>query len=219
MSTILKALQKVEEGVRQQDETSPPPGESGQIWGKPVDQKRRRKFSIRPWLMLLVGVAGGLAFLVFFGTGGELRKVPKEAEIVPVPIVETVPTVIKTVREVRTAPASEVVRLSEQKPRPILEKKKQKTGKAAISINGANSPKTGKKVVSPNLSTAASGFIVSGIAYQADRSVCFAIINDTALGEGEAIQGAVVQEILEDRVRLEKGGAIFEVLLSKKPRL
>jgi type II secretory pathway component PulC len=60
--------------------------------------------------------------------------------------------------------------------------------------------------------------VVSGIAFQDDRAVRFAIVNDVALGEGETIQGAVVEEIFEDRVRFARNGTAFEVALSKRKR-
>jgi len=58
------------------------------------------------------------------------------------------------------------------------------------------------------------GIIVSGIAWQDERSLRRAVINGFLVGEGAEIQGAKIIEIKENRVRFSGGGEIFEVVHS-----
>ncbi|ALC16615.1 hypothetical protein DSOUD_1843 [Desulfuromonas soudanensis] len=53
--------------------------------------------------------------------------------------------------------------------------------------------------------------IVTGIAYQQDREGRLAVVNELPVMEGTLIEGARIEEILEDRVRFVKDGRTFEV--------
>jgi general secretion pathway protein B len=55
---------------------------------------------------------------------------------------------------------------------------------------------------------------LSGIAWQDERNLRRAVLNGALVGEGAQVAGARVVEIKEDRVRLSRGGQIFEVQLS-----
>lgn len=55
---------------------------------------------------------------------------------------------------------------------------------------------------------------VSGIAWQEERSLRRAVLNGTLVAEGAEVSGARVVEIKENRVRLSRGGQIFDVLFS-----
>ncbi len=58
-------------------------------------------------------------------------------------------------------------------------------------------------------------FSVSGIAWNKDSADRLAIVNGQPLTTGSFLEGAVVEEILPDRVRFSQGGRTFEVHLSK----
>jgi len=55
---------------------------------------------------------------------------------------------------------------------------------------------------------------VSGIAFQ-DGSESAAVINGITVSNGSMIEGARVEEIQKDRVRLSRGGEMFEIILDK----
>ncbi|HZV81823.1 MAG TPA: general secretion pathway protein GspB [Geobacteraceae bacterium] len=58
-------------------------------------------------------------------------------------------------------------------------------------------------------------FAVSGIAWNKDSADRLAIVNGQPLTTGSFLDGAVVEEILPDRVRFSQGGKTFEVPLGK----
>lgn len=55
---------------------------------------------------------------------------------------------------------------------------------------------------------------VSGIAWQEERRLRRAVVNGVLVAEGAEVAGARVVEIRENRVRLSRGGQIFDVLFS-----
>jgi general secretion pathway protein B len=55
---------------------------------------------------------------------------------------------------------------------------------------------------------------ITGIAWQDERSLRRAVINGTLVGEGAEIAGAHVIEIREDKVRLSRGGQVFDAAFS-----
>jgi general secretion pathway protein B len=55
---------------------------------------------------------------------------------------------------------------------------------------------------------------VSGIAWQDERNLRRAVLNGTLVGEGAQVAGARVVEIRENRVRLSRGGQVFEIPLT-----
>lgn len=52
---------------------------------------------------------------------------------------------------------------------------------------------------------------LSGIAYQDDRRARRAVVNGYLLQEGSQVSGAVITDILQDRVRFSQGGRSFEL--------
>ena len=55
---------------------------------------------------------------------------------------------------------------------------------------------------------------ITGIAWQDERSLRRAVVNGTLVMEGAEIAGARVVEIREDRVRLSRGGQVFDAVFS-----
>jgi general secretion pathway protein B len=55
---------------------------------------------------------------------------------------------------------------------------------------------------------------ISGIAYQDERRMRRAVLNGALVGEGAEVAGARVVEIRETKVRLSRGGQVFEVPFS-----
>lgn len=59
--------------------------------------------------------------------------------------------------------------------------------------------------------TGDSSIVVSGIAWQDERSLRRAVINGQLVGEGAEIQGVKVVEIRENRVKFSRNGSFFEI--------
>jgi len=76
-------------------------------------------------------------------------------------------------------------------------------------------PPARKQAAAAPAASAEPAFSVSGIAWNKDSADRLAIINGQPLTTGSAIAGAVVEEILPDRVRFSKNGRTFEVHLGK----
>jgi general secretion pathway protein B len=55
---------------------------------------------------------------------------------------------------------------------------------------------------------------ITGIAWQDERSLRRAVLNGSLVGEGAEVAGARVVEIRENKVRLSRGGQLFEVIMS-----
>ena len=55
---------------------------------------------------------------------------------------------------------------------------------------------------------------ITGIAWQDERRLRRAVVNGTLVGEGAEVAGARVVEIREDRVRLSRGGQLFDAVFS-----
>lgn len=223
MSTVLKALQKVEELHRQQGLSA---GDLEPFADSPGGRSPRRVSGV--WLvagLLTCGIAGAglwygairdIELVPAIGSGhsdgGGLK--PVSAEPVAVASVRTgnSPSIVRSDEQLERNSR----RLGGQEVPPVVQ---APPAPEATGIT-ARPPAKGVEKTSPPRRTPAlqPRFVVSGIAYQDDRTVRFAIVNDVALGEGETIQGAVVEEIFEDRVRFARKGTAFEVALSKRKR-
>jgi len=68
--------------------------------------------------------------------------------------------------------------------------------------------------VAPAVTPAKPVLKVDGIAYQ-DGAESVAVINGITVSNGSVIEGARVEEIQKDRVRLSRGGEKFEIILDK----
>lgn len=75
-----------------------------------------------------------------------------------------------------------------------------------------------RKQAAPAAETAEPALSVSGIAWNKDSSDRLAIVNGQPLATGAAVNGAVVEEILPDRVRFSHNSRTFEVFLGKSAK-
>ena len=223
MSTVLKALQKVEELHRQQGLSA---GDLEPFADSPGGRSRRRMSTV--WLvagLLTCGIAGAG---VWHGANRDIELVPTVGSegsggggLKPVsgePVAVALAPALNSPPMVRSDEQGEKDSrgLGGQEVPPMVQPPpaRETAGKTA------RPPAKGVEKTSPPRRTPVlqPRFVVSGIAFQDDRTVRFAIVNDVALGEGETIQGAVVEEIFEDRVRFARKGTAFEVALSKRKR-
>jgi len=104
-------------------------------------------------------------------------------------------------------------------PLPPLQPRHEQTESIPSLPSTASPPATlpppSAKKPEPPAESAEPAFSVSGIAWNKDSADRLAIINGQPLTTGSAVGGAVVEEILPDRVRFSRGGGSFEVHLGK----
>lgn len=67
----------------------------------------------------------------------------------------------------------------------------------------------------PAVAGTPEGVKLTGIAWQENRKLRRAVINDVLVGEGVLVAGAKVVEIRPAAVRFEKNGAVYEVVLPR----
>lgn len=75
-------------------------------------------------------------------------------------------------------------------------------------------PKPPPREAASVVQAAPADIAITGIAWQDERSLRRAVVNGTLVMEGAEVAGARVVEIREDRVRLSRGGQVFDALFS-----
>lgn len=250
MSSILKALRKLEEEKSAQQEGS-------------VDIARdilrlplRRRNSKRSWLLpagAAVFLLSAVIALAFFLPQGKeplstapvapgLQAAPSPAISLPavspsVPAAHTAPPPSRAQEVVPSAPSRRstgslknvpaeetVVEVSVDNPSlpslaessPPKERKKQPaaSGKSSRPSVPPLPPLPKGERFSSVAPKSEPSFRLSGIAYQDDPEARVAVVNDLPVMKGTSIEGAMVQEILPDRVRLAlPGGGALDLFL------
>lgn len=201
MSLILDALKKMEQErkARQGSGIDLRP----EVLGRPAPEPRRR-----PWGKPVILVAAGIVILgMGVGAGIALKKgapattgepspftvrkeaAPHLAPPPPPPVpVETTPTPVPLKRAPLPAPAPGPA------PQPVL--------RPAMADQPTGSDYPGAEL------------IVSGIAWQEERSLRRAVVNGSLVAEGAEVAGARIVEIGERRVKFSQGGRTISVSLS-----
>jgi general secretion pathway protein B len=228
MSSILDALRKVDE-QKSARRRQPLDLTQGVLKGNAVAQGVRFK----PWQLALAffAVAAISILITLLATGPQKRgaQVPtavnvspgtpqgKQSPAAPVSPVTTVPLVpatvtpgqpvtlvvakpLQSIKPVKTGPPSQVTSIAEQVPtaRPAF------TEEVVATIP----EQTPARVQPPTLK-------VTGIGWQKDAAARYAVINGTAVSEGGIVDGAKVEEILPDKVRLRIDGNPVEISMGK----
>ncbi|TSK05211.1 MAG: hypothetical protein FPO08_17065 [Geobacter sp.] len=112
------------------------------------------------------------------------------------------------------APAQPVVGAATPVPPPAEPiRKTSRTAAPAYAQEAVAQPRVPR---GENVTAAAGGqdIVISGIAYQDERRMRRAVLNGSLVGEGAEVAGARVVEIKETKVRLSRGGHIFEIPFS-----
>lgn len=84
---------------------------------------------------------------------------------------------------------------------------------AADSVAATSAPAS--KPAVPTVVSTPEGIKLTGIAWQENRKLRRAVINDVLVGEGVVVAGVKVLEIRPTAVRFEKNGAVYEVVLPR----
>jgi general secretion pathway protein B len=132
---------------------------------------------------------------------------------VPAPAVPAAAALPQPAPATPAAPAQPVVGAATPVPPPAeLIRKTSRTAPPAAQEAVAQ-----PRVPRGENATAAAGgqdIVISGIAYQDERRMRRAVLNGSLVGEGAEVAGARVVEIKETKVRLSKGGHVFEIPFS-----
>lgn len=213
MSTILKALQKVE-GKRQAGETPLP--KDLPLFEKPESRRHGTKVLL---LLLAAGMLIGAGAWQAYDrlTGGFASSVlsgPAEGDAGTVPpLFQGVPAAISREPDVPSVTGSAAATFAEG-PSILQTTERSVVETVSVPRAAAEKPSAAKTAALNPAAGRRTPLVVSGIAYQEDQAGRFAVVNDRAIGEGEKIDGAVVTAILEDRVRFSREGKTFEIGLA-----
>lgn len=225
MSLILDALRKMEQERRERRGAAQNlrPEVLRYRTASPGRQKEPGKFPLAlvgGVLLLCAGVGAGF-FLK--GEGKSAQSVASPAPAAPVPVPAAAPAVPAP------APAQEAPPLvPAAPPAPAVAAPAPPAAKDAPVAVAAPAPKAKLKSarvepapqarpqqeVAPVAQGAAPDITISGIAYQDERRMRRAVLNGTLVGEGAEVAGARVVEIKETKVKLSRGGQVFEVPFS-----
>ncbi len=239
MSSILKALQKVED-----EKAARHAGENGLN----KNLLRSGRVAERRTLPLLIGMVAVAAVAVlvtymlmggFSGQRGMVQRTPPApvaqqptAELpkaMPAPQAEPVVDVAPTI--LVPAPKLESGRVMSSPAAPAVKKAAARPGGAPKALRSGAVPRT-EEVAAPandEVVTAArpapvalpqgvpepGSLKVSGIAWQKDATSSLAVVNGHAVMKGGSVEGFKVEDIFPDRVRFAGEGRTFELLIGE----
>lgn len=241
MSSILKALKKLEEEKLNLEDEPRRVNVSSDILRQRGDKRTNRR------LLQGIAIIGILIVMLLI-TLLLLRPAPKEAALpVPAastPQVTTPPAplqpppaslpVSQPARQLPAQPAmplpatgskaagplpQETVRLPEP-ARPAITRKTplpELPGSEPLPAQAAQTRQPPKPAVQ-TVENSEPHLTLSGIAWNKDSAERLAIINGQPASTGSHIGGAVVEEILPDRVRLSSKGRVFELSIGRSDR-
>ena len=125
--------------------------------------------------------------------------------------------------EIVPADRSKTVKVdSHKKQTPAVAAKSAPVGTPLPKVNQKQSEQneapTAKAVQPPEIAKPVPTFKVNGIAYQDGVTDSLAVINGVPVSNGSMIEGAKVEAIQKDRVRLNYKGEVFYISLGKTNR-
>ncbi len=101
------------------------------------------------------------------------------------------------------------------KPEPSAPRHTAQAGNAPAVPDTSAAPASTSQAGVPTSYGAPEGVKLSGIAWQSNRKMRRAVVNDILVGEGVLVAGAKVVEIKKNSVKFEKNGTLYETSLSK----
>ena len=239
MSLILDALRKMEEDRKsRQSQAQDIRPEVLRYRSAPRTKEPKPYLPMAIVLILLVAVIG--AGIFWREKGARIPQTsapaapltptspPQLPAATPLPVSATPQAVAPVLPAVAPQPAAVALPAREQAPpqgqplanaAPVLPPASRHTRKAA-SAKPASPEAVGMAKPQPQHRDAAEvlqvmpDVTVSGIAWQDERSLRRAVLNGALVGEGAEVAGARVVEIRENKVRMSRGGQLFEVIFS-----
>lgn len=212
MSYILDALKKLE---REKERVVSPQGIGslkGNLYlesakGNAFRSNGRTLFLLALVLMLLAaGVVYWFVMLPAKEAPGNTRQLPHATMPVSAPVVSSQPVAAVPTVKMVSKPNPEVVPVPVgRKPSPV---QRNAVRKAPRSQDAPTHEVTAAAPV------AAKDLVVSGIAWQEERAARRTVINGFLLKEGSSVGGAVVGEILPDKVRFSSPAGYFELRMN-----
>ena len=132
-----------------------------------------------------------------------------------IPVLRAVPAVAMPVATRKAAPRSLSAPVSGASPGSHPERQPVAARlKARPEAGRAAQPRPVNREAALTQQAAPADITITGIAWQDERSLRRAVVNGALVGEGAEVAGARVVEIREDRVRLSRGGQVFDAVFS-----
>jgi len=223
MSLILEALRKMEQERKSKlgaAQNLRPEVLRYRSAGGIVQQSAKYPLVIIAAVLLLAGIGAGIMLKVNDGKmAAPANQVSAPVAPAPAPVILDAPAVLSPEAPALSgaAPDSE----SEPVAAPVAVEPAQPKPGPAVAAPAILAP------VATGASTQAqpaqretaeesrhADISISGIAYQDERRMRRAVLNGQLVGEGAEIAGSRVIEIRENKVRLSRGGRVFELFLS-----
>ena len=204
MSSILKALKKLEDG-----KAARPPGSLD------IGSDILRGDAPRHTSPLVVILIAALLFICGSGATYVYLKYTAATPAIPPPLLAEQHTASAIAAPAQQPPAPHVVS-ARTKAQPRRQASVRPLRKAAASE--ANRP------IQPAVRASSPGTLgtpvikVNGIAFQGDGADSVAVVNGVPVANGSMVEGARVEDIQKDRVLFSYGGEKFEVILGKSNR-
>ncbi|MBU5615435.1 general secretion pathway protein GspB [Geomonas azotofigens] len=233
MSLILDALRKMEQERRSRrgaGQDLRPEVLRYRLAAQPNEPRRYPVAVIAGGVLLLAGVGAGF---LLKGPAPQLAAQPPAAAVPAVqppvaaapvtpsaapttvaPPVAAAPVAPPPAPAIPVAPAAPVVTThAPAAVQPVA----QPSRKASRAAAPQPAPSDAPQIAAQEPAASAGGaqdITISGIAYQDERRMRRAVLNGMLVGEGAEVGGARVLEIKETKVKLSRGGRVFEVPFS-----
>jgi general secretion pathway protein B len=193
MSLILDALRKMEKERKRRRASAP--GLTPQVLNYQGSPRIRERNPLWAWGGGIAVVAIAASIFFFLNRGGEQ---PAEASLKS----EKFASAKETPSAAPELPAVPLASppLPPPQPQPLPVEKPSVAPQKPVKV---------KTLVTT--APADTGLTISGIAWQEERSLRRAVVNNALVGEGAEIGGARVVEIREYRVRFSRGGQTFDI--------
>lgn len=232
MSSILKALKKLEEEKSQLQE------EKEINVSREILKQHTENRSIVKWLWLF-GSAATVVILVLAAALIRKTSTTEEVKSGEVPVASRPAPPLSQVKNLPESPkltgrdkgAVTVPPLSSKEANPGASQqmpvtthesstKQEKIEFPPLKVPLAEPPKAepATNPAAPREAKSGPALTLSGIAWNKDSADRLAIINGQPIATGGSVSGAVVDEILPDRVKLSHNGRIIELLIGRSAR-
>ena len=224
MSYILDALKKLEQDKARKERVK---GGAVNIAGELLTEDishgtERSQTKLVPVLLIIVLLTAGITWLLLrshsapqmAAQSGSQESRPLSAPSAPspgpaAPLVAPMP-VAAAVSDDTPAREADAPKVLQQAATRIMPPAEQQVRPVSASERRRPAAVAPQSVI---MAAPANNLVISGIAWQDERSERRAVVNGFLLHEGSVVAGSKIVEILQDRVRFSQGGLISDVPL------